>query len=121
MSSSLLLFTEEEEEEVRHGVNPTDTLALTYFHTCMHPAWRQRARARTGEDEVLSGSTVLDRNRWMRTEKMQCVSRGLTRNTSAEPLVILAHYNIPGRDISRESIGFLFLFFFFPLSRPQRC
>lgn len=68
--------------------------------------------ARTGEDEVLSALTVLDRNLWMRIEEMQCVSRRLTCNRSVEPLVILAHYNIPERDISLESIGLF--------SRPQQ-
>lgn len=66
-----------------------------------------------GEDEVLSGLTVLDRNLWMRIEEMQCVSQRLTCNMSVEPLVILAHYNIPERDISLESIGLF--------SRPRRC
>lgn len=69
--------------------------------------------ARTGEDEVLSTLTVLDRNLWMRIEEMQRVSRRLTCNMSVEPLVILAHYNIPERDISLESIGLF--------SRPQLC
>lgn len=90
---------------LRYNVNLTDT----------HPALKQRAALcmDRGEDEVLSGLTVLDRNLWMRIEEMQCVSQRLTCNMSVEPLVILAHYNIPERDISLESIGLF--------SRPQRC
>lgn len=30
----------------------------------------------------------------------------LTCNMSAEPLVILTHYNIPERDVSLQSIGY---------------
>lgn len=83
------------------------------FSTCVHAARKAGSCARTREDEVLSTSTVLDRNLWMRIEKMQCVSRRLTCNMAGEPLVILAHYNIPVRDISLESIGLF--------SRPQKC
>lgn len=82
------------------------------FNTCMHAAWKQRAEHGQAEDEVLSALTVLDRNLWMRIEGMQCESPRLTCYMSVEPLVILAHYNIPERDISLQSIGLF--------SRPQR-
>ncbi len=67
------------------------------FNTCMHAcSVEAESCARTGEDEVLSALTVLDRNLWMRIEEMQCVSRRHTCSMSVEPLVILAYYNIEG-------------------------
>lgn len=81
-----------------------------HMHACSAEA---ESCARTGEDEVLRAPAVLDRNLWMRIEEMQCASRRLTCIRSVEPLVILAHYNIPERDISLESIGLF--------SRPQQC
>lgn len=49
-------------------MNHTDALLLTHF---THAAWKQGAVHRQGEDEVLSGLTVLDRNLWKRIEEMQ--------------------------------------------------
>lgn len=91
------------------------TWCVLHRHTLAHIfSVAPESCIQTGEDEMLSRLTVLDRNLWMRMEEMQCVSRRLTCDMSLEPLVILAHYNIPdSRTLSLESIGLF--------SRPQWC